>query len=184
MTTGLETLRVLLADDNPHMREIVGVLLQNYGIKHVRSVGDGSQGMNELRHWPADLAIVDFKMAPMDGVEFTRLIRNSADSRNPYLPIIMMTGHSARQRVCEARDAGVNEFVVKPVTARTLLDRIMSVIYRPRAFVRTGDYFGPDRRRRADPEYKGPLRRSTDAGGGQIGGNHMVLGDIPTARRG
>ena len=164
MTTGLETLRVLLADDNPHMREIVGVLLKNFGIKHIRSVADGSQGLNELRHWPADLAIVDFKMAPMDGVEFTRLIRTSSESRNPYLPVIMMTGHSARARVFEARDAGVNEFVVKPVTARTLLDRIMSVIYRPRAFVRTADYFGPDRRRRADPEYSGPLRRTTDAG--------------------
>ena len=92
MTTGLETLRVLLADDNPHMREIVGVLLKNFGIKHIRSVADGSQGLNELRHWPADLAIVDFKMAPMDGVEFTRLIRTSSESRNPYLPVIMMTG--------------------------------------------------------------------------------------------
>jgi two-component system, chemotaxis family, chemotaxis protein CheY len=182
MTTGLETLRVLLADDNPHMREIVTVLLHNYGIKHVRSVCDGSQGLNELRHWPADLAIIDFKMAPMDGVEFTRLVRTSTDSRNPYLPIIMMTGHSARARVFEARDAGVNEFVVKPVTARTLLDRIVSVIYRPRAFVRTADYFGPDRRRRADPDYHGPMRRSTDAGAAAR--SEVTLGDLPAAQRG
>jgi len=162
MTTGLEALRVLLADDNPHMREIVTVLLDNYGVKNVRSVADGSHGMVELRNWQADLAIVDFKMEPMDGVTFTRNIRNSPDSRNPYLPIIMMTGHSARSRVYEARDAGVNEFVAKPVTARTLLDRIVAVIYHPRAFVRTKDYFGPDRRRRADPAYRGAMRRSSD----------------------
>ena len=74
----------------------------------------------------------------------------------------MMTGHSARSRVYEARDAGVTEFVVKPVNARTLLDRIMAVIYRPRPFVRTKSYFGPDRRRRADPNFSGPFRRIAD----------------------
>jgi two-component system, chemotaxis family, chemotaxis protein CheY len=168
MTTGLEALRVLLADDNPHMREIVGVLLDNFGIKNIRSVEDGSRAMIELRNWEADLAIVDFKMAPVDGVTFTRLIRSSPESRNPYLPIIMMTGHSARARVFEARDAGVNEFVVKPVNARTLLDRIMAVIYRPRPFVRTKDYFGPERRRRADPDYQGPLRRAGEPAAGRL----------------
>jgi two-component system, chemotaxis family, chemotaxis protein CheY len=162
MTTGLEGLSVLLADDNPHMREIVGVLLANFGIKQVRTVNDGQQGLEVLNFWQADLAIVDFKMSPVDGVEFTRQVRNSPQSRNPYLPIIMMTGHSARSRVYEARDAGVTEFVVKPINARILLDRIMAVIYRPRPFVRTTGYFGPDRRRRVDPEYTGPLRRADD----------------------
>ena len=96
MATGLEALSVLLADDNPHMREIVSVLLSNYGIKQIRAVHDGSQALSMLRAWQPDLAIVDFKMEPVDGVEFTRQVRNSPESRNPYLPIIMMTGHSGR----------------------------------------------------------------------------------------
>ena len=162
MATGLEALSVLLADDNPHMREIVGVLLNNYGIKNIRAVHDGGQALELLRNWQPDLAIVDFKMDPVDGVAFTRRVRNSPESRNPYLPIIMMTGHSGRARVYEARDAGVTEFVVKPVNARTLLDRIMAVIYRPRPFVRTKSYFGPDRRRRAEPGFAGPYRRADD----------------------
>ncbi len=74
----------------------------------------------------------------------------------------MLTGHAARARVEEARDAGVTEFVVKPVTARAVLDRINAVILRPRHFVRTSEYFGPDRRRRQDPAYQGPWRRSGD----------------------
>ncbi len=164
MATGLEALSVLLADDNPHMREIVGVLLNNFGITQIRSVHDGSQALAMLNTWQPDVAIVDFKMEPVDGVEFTRRVRNSTESRNPYLPIIMMTGHSARVRVYEARDAGVTEFVVKPVNARTLLDRVMAVIYRPRPFVRTRGYFGPDRRRRAEPAFAGPYRRSSDVG--------------------
>jgi DNA-binding response OmpR family regulator len=94
------------------------------------------------------------------------MVRNAPDSRNPYLPIIMMTGHSERYRVMEARDAGVTEFVAKPLTAKSVLERIQAVIYRPRPFVRTADYFGPDRRRKDDPNYDGPRRRAADKAGG------------------
>jgi two-component system chemotaxis response regulator CheY len=178
VATGLESLNILLADDNPHMREIVGVLLQNFGITRVRGVNDGGQALEMMRVWKPDLAIVDFKMEPVDGVVFTRQVRTGQDSPNPYLPIIMMTGHSALQRVYEARDAGVTEFVVKPVNARTLLDRIMAVIYRPRPFVRANGYFGPDRRRRADPEYHGPMRRAGDAQGEDARSGHADPSDV------
>ncbi len=160
--TGFESLRVLLADDNQHMRAIVTTVLAGVGVKQVRETRDGSEALGILRDWPADLAIVDFQMYPLDGVEFTRLVRNAPNSKNPYLPIVMMTGHSERSRVMEARDAGVTEFVVKPLTAKAVIDRIQAVIYHPRPFVRTTTYFGPDRRRREDPAYAGPRRRVTD----------------------
>jgi len=160
--SGFESLRVLLADDNQHMRAIVTTVLAGVGVKNVRETRDGSEALGALREFPADLAIVDFQMFPLDGVEFTRLVRNAPDSKNPYLPIIMMTGHSERTRVMEARDAGVTEFVVKPLTAKAVLDRIQAVIYHPRPFVRTSTYFGPDRRRREDPAYAGQRRRVTD----------------------
>jgi DNA-binding response OmpR family regulator len=64
--------------------------------------------------------------------------------------------------VVDARDAGVTEFVAKPLTAKAVLERIQAVIYRPRPFVRTPNYFGPDRRRREDPGFNGPWLRSTD----------------------
>ena len=163
MATGLETLSVLLADDNPHMREIVGVLLHNVGISKVHLARDGSHAIQWMQNWQPDLAIVDFRMEPMDGVEFTRYVRTSDESRNPYLPIIMMTGHSVRSRIYEARDAGVTEFVTKPLNARTLLSRISAVLAQPRPFVRSETYFGPDRRRRDDPDYHGPKRRLMEA---------------------
>ena len=162
MSAGLESVRVLLVDDNQHMRAIVMTVLHGVGVTHVREARDGSEALEALREWPADLAIVDFQMFPLDGVEFTRLIRNAPDSVNVYLPIIMMTGHSERSRVMEARDAGVTEFVAKPVTAKAVLDRIQAVIYHPRPFVKSNSYFGPDRRRRQDPAHTGPWRRSTD----------------------
>lgn len=146
MDLGLGELKVLLVDDNDHMRTIVGTILKGIGILNVREAKDGSEALEALRTWPADLAIVDFRMQPMDGVDFTRLVRNAADSRNPFLPIIMMTGFADRPRVEEARDSGVTELIVKPVTARAIIDRLNAVVYRPRPFVRTADYFGPRRR--------------------------------------
>jgi CheY-like chemotaxis protein len=161
---GLESLRVLLVDDNQHMRAIVMTVLAGVGVKHVRETRDGAEALEALREWPADVAIVDFQMFPIDGVEFTRMVRTGPNSKNPYLPIVMMTGHSEKSRVVEARDAGVTEFVAKPLTAKSVLERLQAVIYRPRPFVRAGDYFGPDRRRRDDPTHPGPWLRSGDGG--------------------
>ncbi len=161
--TSLAALQILLIDDNPHMRAIASAVLKSAGIRKVVEAGDGGTGLQMLRDHAIDLAIVDYNMFPLDGVEFTRLVRNSPDSANPYLPIIMMTGHSAKKRVYEARDAGVTEFLAKPITAKGVLDRIQSVIWKPRPFVKTDGYFGPDRRRVSPPGFRGPFRRATDA---------------------
>jgi two-component system chemotaxis response regulator CheY len=177
MSAGFETLRVLLVDDNQHMRAIVTTVLSGIGVKHVRETRDGIEALDALRDWPADLAIVDFQMSPLDGVEFTRMVRNAPDSKNPYLPIIMMTGHSERSRVMEARDAGVTEFVAKPLTAKAVLDRMQAVIYHPRPFVRTSSYFGPDRRRRDESGFEGPWRRLNDQPPARKKADHELLWD-------
>jgi CheY-like chemotaxis protein len=161
--SSLNALQILLIDDNQHMRAITSAILQSAGVRKIREVGDGGAGLDALREQAFDVAIVDFNMFPLDGVEFTRLVRNSADSPNPYLPIIMMTGHSEKNRVMEARDAGVTEFVVKPITAKAILERLNAVIFKPRPFVKTDGYFGPDRRRTDARNFKGPYRRVADA---------------------
>ena len=160
--TGLESLRVLLVEDNAHMRQIISTVLTGVGLRQIGEASDGDEALIKLKSWECDFVILDFRMEPMDGVAFTRHIRTAQDSPNPYLPIIMMTGHAERARVEEARDAGVTEFVVKPLTARAILDRINVVIDRPRPFVRSPSYFGPDRRRRTEPRYSGPWRRTDD----------------------
>ena len=101
-------------------------------------------------------------MAPMDGLELTRRVRNDEKSSNPFVPIIMITGHTEKYRVEAARDAGVTEFLAKPVTAHNLFARITEILERPRAFVRCDSYFGPDRRRRETENYMGPWRRAEE----------------------
>jgi CheY-like chemotaxis protein len=115
-----------------------------------------------MRGTNIDIVFTDLTMQPLDGIDFVRLLRNSPDSPNQMCPVIMITGHSTQKRVKEARDAGVTEFLAKPVTARGVIDRITRVVEHPRPFIRNEDYFGPDRRRRVDPSYSGPKRRSSD----------------------
>lgn len=155
----LERLNFLIVDDNKHMRALVKSILHALGVKNVLDAGDGADAFKELRHYPADIIICDWNMSPLDGMDFVRLVRTGKDSPNPFVPIIMLTGHTEMNRVMEARDAGVHEFLAKPISAKSLYARVRAIIERPRPFVRAGLYFGPDRRRRENPNYKGKERR-------------------------
>jgi two-component system chemotaxis response regulator CheY len=79
------------------------------------------------------------------------------------VPIIMITGHTEKNRVTAARDSGITEFLAKPISAKALYQRIVNVIAHPRPFIKTKTYFGPDRRRNTNPNYAGPERRRASA---------------------
>jgi CheY-like chemotaxis protein len=157
-----DLLKILLVDDNHHMRALLSEILRAIGVRQIYEANDGAEALQLMRSHAIDIIMSDLAMQPLDGIDFLRLLRNAPDSPNPMAPVIMITGHSTMKRVNEARDVGVNEFLSKPVTARGVLERITRVVENPRAFVRTQDYFGPDRRRRNDPGYDGPRRRRSD----------------------
>ena len=158
-----DLLKILLVDDNHHMRVLLTEILRAIGVRQVFEATDGAEALQLMRSHQIDIIMSDLAMQPLDGIDFVRLLRNSPDSPNPMAPVIMITGHSTMKRVNEARDVGVNEFLSKPVTARGVLERIGRVVENPRPYVRTSDYFGPDRRRRNDPNYDGPKRRASDS---------------------
>jgi CheY-like chemotaxis protein len=157
-----ETLKVLIVEDNLHMRGLLKGLLTTIGVRDILEAGHGGAALDVLRERRCDLILSDLAMKPMDGLEFTREVRTSRQSANPFVPIIMITGHTERKHVQAARDAGVTELIAKPVTAKGLFMRIAEIIERPRAFVRCDSYFGPDRRRRNIENYAGPWRRQED----------------------
>jgi two-component system, chemotaxis family, chemotaxis protein CheY len=160
---GLSNLHVLVIDDNPHMRGIVVAILRGAGFTRVKEANDGAQALEEMRAGIPDIIICDLNMDPIDGLEFTKMLRTANDSPGAFIPVIMMTGHTERSKVTAARDAGINELVAKPISAKTLLERIVSVIDRPRPFVKSPSYSGPCRRRGTPKDYKGPFRRRGDA---------------------
>ena len=157
-----ELLKILLVDDNHHMRVLLAEILRAIGCRNIREASDGAEGLQTLRSYPVDIVITDLAMQPLDGIDFVRLVRRAKDSPNQMCPVIMITGHSTMQRVHEARDAGVDEFLAKPLTAKGVIERMTQVIDNPRPYVRAETYFGPDRRRRADPNFQGPWRREKD----------------------
>lgn len=143
----LGRLNILLVENDQAMRVLVRDVLNAFGIKNIVTAQDGSRAYTELRQFPADFVITDWEMEPMDGIELTQMVRSASDSPNPFVPIIMLTAHAQLERIIKARDCGVTEFLAKPVTPKNLYDRIIGMIENPRQFVRTSDYFGPDRRR-------------------------------------
>ena len=158
-----EHLKALIVDDNPHMRELLRSLLNAVGLIAVHEATDGEGAFRLLRETQPDLILTDLSMTPVDGLAFVREVRRSSESPNPYIPIIMVTGHTERHQVEAARDAGVTELLAKPITAGNLFQRIGEIVQRPRAFVKCADYFGPDRRRQSGGGYTGPYRRRDDA---------------------
>lgn len=163
-----DQLKVLVVDDNLHMRRLVTAILQAFGAKHIFEAPDGEKAWNRLREVNPDVIILDWMMDAMNGVELTKLIRTSSSSPNPFVPIIMLSGHTSAERVREARDSGINEFLAKPVSANTMLSHLTSVIENPRPYIRTKNYFGPCRRRFVDVEYAGPERRATVDNAGSL----------------
>ncbi|MBS0473332.1 MAG: response regulator [Proteobacteria bacterium] len=157
-----EHLKALVVEDNQHMRTLLRSLLNALGITQVLEANDGEEAFSLLRDKQPDLILSDLSMTPMDGIAFVREVRTSSTSPNPYIPIIMVTGHTERHRVEAARDAGATEVLAKPITAGNLFQRIGEIVDRPRAFVKCPTYFGPDRRRHVDEEYAGPFRRRDD----------------------
>jgi len=101
-------------------------------------------------------------MPILDGIEMTRMMRDQKSSVNPFVPIIMVSGHSERAKVMAARDAGVTEYMMRPFTVGSLAARLESALITPRPFVESAGYIGPCRRRRAISGFSGPYRRESD----------------------
>lgn len=161
MSYQLQSIRVLIVEDNQPMLELAKSLLSTFGVGMVYTAKNGEDGFKKFQELNPDLVIADWMMKPMDGISLTRRIRNDAGSPNQFVPVILMTGFSEKRRVIQARDAGVTEFLVKPFNARDLYRRIAQVIERPRQFVRSEDFWH-DRRRIRTTAYFGPQRRDTD----------------------
>ncbi|MDP6341972.1 MAG: response regulator, partial [Alphaproteobacteria bacterium] len=143
MSYNLENLQILLVEDNLNMRALVRAMLRALGFETVRDCANGQQAIEMLQQFTPDIIVSDWMMEPVDGMDLTKFVRNSEESPDAYLPVILMTGHTGRWRILAARDTGVNELLAKPISARTLYDRILAVIEKPRPFVRTKSYFGP-----------------------------------------
>ncbi len=159
----LGCLDLLLVEDNQHMRRIIHAILNSLGVRNITEAGDAAAGLKAAQEASIDMILCSWVMDIIDGPEFVQMIRCGENSKNPYVPIIMMSAFTEKFRITEARDAGVNEFLAKPLSPKSLYQRIVTIIEKPRPFIRTASFFGPCRRRQTLGPPKGCAdRRQAD----------------------
>jgi two-component system chemotaxis response regulator CheY len=122
----------------------------------VLTADDGAIAADMLRKNPIDVVFLDWNMPNISGIEFTQGVRNGTYGNDPYLPVLMVTGHTGEKRILRALDAGVHAYVLKPITPQSLAERLTQVIENPPRFIKTDSYFGPYRTPR-------PAARAADA---------------------
>jgi two-component system chemotaxis response regulator CheY len=131
------------------MRKVTKTILAAIGIPTVMEAEDGVAGYEMARSKVPDLMIIDWQMPLVDGPQLIRMIRSPQEYLLRDIPVIMLTAHSDTSKVVESARIGANEFIRKPVSIKTLRDRIVSIITDARPMVQIGEYYGPMPRRLA-----------------------------------
>ena len=147
--TPVKSAKILIVDDEYSTRKIVRALLASMGAAKIYDAADGASGLEAIRTLSPDVVLLDWDMPGMDGTEFTRRVRSPGTCPCPNVPIIMLTSHRNRARVMEAVRLGIHEFLLKPVSSGALLERIESVLAKPRPMMHRGGHDDPLPRKRA-----------------------------------
>lgn len=149
----------LLVDDDHYLRILIASILHGLGNPRITESVDAIDGFDFLAENRVDLVIASLNMNLVNGIEFTRMIRRMPDIAAASVPVLVLADSDRRDCIRAVRDGGADDVIFKPVAARRLLDRIVTLITQSRDFVRTEAYAGPDRRRTINGDYIGPKRR-------------------------
>lgn len=122
-----KNMNILIVDDYNTMLRIIKNLLKQLGFPNVDEASDGGQAFEMVKQKPYGLIISDWNMEPVSGIDFLRNVRGSTESFNKT-PFIMVTAESKTENVILAKQAGVNNYIVKPFNAETLKTKMSAVI--------------------------------------------------------
>ncbi len=145
MRLEFERLSFLVAEDNAYMRAALVAMLEAFGAQAIHQAQDGETALALFGEERPDIVLLDWEMPERDGLSVARRMRNRETSPDPFVPILMISAHAERARVLAARDAGINDYLVKPVTPRLLYDKLLGLAVDQRPFVAAPGYFGPQR---------------------------------------
>lgn len=161
----LSGLSLLLIDDSRTFLSLMTDILHGFGIRNIIRTTDAVEAFEIVSREPVDIALVDYEMPLINGLEFASLVRTAPDSRNKFLSMILVTGHCSRQIVMESITSGFDDFLAKPMRPIDLYQKLVKLKERQKQYVLTpSGYFGPDRRRRLDPNFAQDNRRKKNVG--------------------
>jgi DNA-binding response OmpR family regulator len=153
---------ILILDRSPHQRAIVTGILRAAGCQILHVADDIEAGLERTRAAQPSGIIADWSPGGVDGLEFLRRLREGELDAPRATPVVLTTTRARKSQVELARASGVSEYVVRPMSAATLLTRVRSALFSQRIFIDSPNYVGPCRRRRLDEAYAGPFRRLSD----------------------
>ena len=120
-----QTMQILVVDDYRTMIRIIRNLLKQIGYEQVDEAADGTEALAKMRTKRYGLVISDWNMEPMTGYELLKEVR--ADPALAPTPFIMVTAESKTENVVAAKQAGANNYIIKPFNAETLKHKIEAV---------------------------------------------------------
>jgi len=123
-----ENLRILVLEDEIHIRQIICRLLRQIGFRLIDEVGNGADGFKELLRVKPQVILCDIHMEPIDGLTFLRKLRNLGREDFTRIPVIFLTADTERGTVIEAKDLHVDGYLAKPVSMTALKARIDTVL--------------------------------------------------------
>ncbi len=141
----------LVVDDNPQSLELLSQILSGFRLGKLKSCQSADEARSLVARERFDLILIDFAMPEEDGLQLARHIRSEPSLPNHTAPILILHGYTPEHMVIQARDAGANMIVRKPVAPGVLLSRIEWIARDTRHFVESDGYCGPDRRIRTVP---------------------------------
>ncbi len=121
-----KSMNILIVDDYKTMLRIIRNLLKQLGFNNIDEASDGSEALEKAKQNSYGLIISDWNMEPMTGLQLLKEIR--ADDGLGKTPFIMITAESKTENVVAAKQAGVNNYIVKPFNAETLKTKMTSVL--------------------------------------------------------
>ena len=138
---------IVIADSDNKMAQLVKKILSTLGCNKIIIVNDGDDVLKLMKTEKIDIIITEWELKRVSGMDVVTHLRRSLDSPNRMVPIIMLTGRNDEGDIMIARNAGVSEYLVKPFSAKILLERLYAIVEEPRSFIMCNTFVGPDRRR-------------------------------------
>lgn len=159
MTYDFKDLSVAVIDESAYIARVTVGMLRVLNIRDIKTFTDVDEMMASLASGKIDMIMTELDMEPVDGLTFIRKIRSSKNEQVRYIPLVVTAGFATKRLVNQARNAGADDFLVKPFSVNTLYGRLVELTERRQPFVETKVYFGPDRRRKMR-DFKGDERRA------------------------
>lgn len=159
MKVNLRKVTVLIVDPNEFARTFIRSICRNLNFGNILTTGNTNEAFDLLRTNRVQLIVCDWALTPLSSIDFVRQLRWAQDILDNGVPVIILTSTGSSEAIVAARDAGVDDYLTRPIVMRRLLTSFVSVLCSKRVYIRSPNYIGPCRRRRRMP-FSGPERRA------------------------